>query len=135
MANIQKIKTLLASPHPVSGAWNENDVLAAEQFSVENIVRVKPFMTGDEVFAATDATEFGSLADHKQSVWLAFCGRDSINPSGTANVALVNWVFDASSTTLASLASARAETVSLATKEGLDVVYPAHVKHARAYHV
>ncbi len=130
--NIAKIKTLLASPHPESGAWDAIDAAAAVQFNVVDMTRVKPGMSGDEVFAATDATEFGELTDHKQQIWVAFCGRDTIDPSGASNVALVAWVFGGTSDTLEALAAARTEVVSLAIGEGLGVVKTGHIQRARA---
>jgi len=129
--DIAKVKTLLASPHPESGAWAEADVDAAAQFNAVDMTRVKPGMTGDEVFAATDAAEFGALTEHKQQLWMAFCGRDSINPAGESNVALVKWVFGDTSTTLTALAAARTEAISLAMNEGLGTVLPGHIENAR----
>lgn len=129
--NISLIKTLLATPHPVSGAWYEDDALAADQFNAEDIERIKGSMSGDEVFAATDAAEFTALTDHKRQLWVAFCGRSGIDPAGSSNVAFVNWVFGESSTTLSNLASARNEMISLATQEGLSEVKSGHVQEAR----
>ena len=129
--DIAAIKILLATPHPVSGAWNEDDALAADQFNAEDIVHVKASMSGDEVFAATDAGEFSGLTDHKQQLWMAFCGRSNIDPAGASNVALVNWVFGTTSATLTALASARNEMISLATQEGLGFVRTGHVAQAR----
>jgi len=131
MADIAKLKTLLASDHPVSGAWDADDALAAAQGNVVDMTRVRPSLSGDAVFAATDETEFGNLSAHKQIIWLALCGRDSIDPSGASNVALVNWVFGAASATLTALAAARTEAVSLFTKEGLGTVAPGHIENAR----
>jgi len=129
--DITKLKTLLASPHPISGPWNADDALAAAQFNVENITPIKSSMSGDEVFAATDAVEFGGLVEHKQQLWMAFCGRDSINPAGVSNVALVSWVFGGGSATLTALKEVRKEKISLAVREGLGFVYPGHVENAR----
>ncbi len=130
--DIARLKTLLASPHPVSGAWDADNELAAAQFNAVDMTRVRLSMTGDEVFAATDTTEFGGLTDHQQQIWLAFCGRETIDPAGTSNVALVTWVFGGPSVTLAALAAARTEAVSLATSEGLGVVKVGYIQRARA---
>ena len=134
MADIAKLKTLLATPHPVSGAWSEDDALAAAQFNAEDIEHVKDSLSGEQIFAVTNTAEFAGLTEHKQQLWLAFCARDSINPAGSANVALVQWVFGAGSNTLAALATARTELIGLASREGLGLVYPSHVTAARVYH-
>ena len=129
--DIAKLKTLLATPHPVSGAWNEDNALAADQFNAANIAHTKDSLSGEQIFAVTNTTEFAALTEHKQSMWLSFCARDSIDPVGSANVAFVQWVFGAGSTTIAALVVARAELISLTTQEGLGVVYTGHIQQAR----
>ena len=70
--DIAKLKTLLASPHPMTGMWEADDTLAAGQFNAEDITRIKTSMSGDEVFGATVVADFGGLTEHKQQLWLAF---------------------------------------------------------------
>ena len=130
--DIAALKVLLGSPHPVSGTFSEDAAAAAAQFNEQDCTRVKPSLSGDEVFAATEAAAFGDLTDHKRLAWLAFCGRESIDPDGEANVALVTWVFGSPSTTLANLAAIRTEVVSFAVREGLGYVYEGHIEQARA---
>ena len=129
--DIPKLKTLMESPHPVSGAWEADDALAADQFNAVDCTRIKPSLSGDEVFAATDGSEFAGVSAHNQLIWVSFCGRDSINPSGVSNIALVNFVFGPASATLTALAAARQEGVSFAVKEGLGVISPGHIENAR----
>ena len=131
MADIAKLKTLLATPHPVSGAWSEDDAEAAAQFNAEDISHIKDSLSGEQIFAVTVTAEFAALTEHKQLMWMSFCARDSIDPEGSANVALVQWVFGAGSATLAALAVARTELISLATQEGLGTVYTGHIQQAR----
>ncbi len=126
------LKAELTAGHPVTGAYHATDSTAAAELNAANRTRIKNAMSGDEIFSATDATEFGALADHKQQIWLAFCGRDTVDPSGASNVALVNWVFGAGSTTLAALAAARLETISRVTELGLGKVATGTVQAARA---
>jgi len=131
-ARIDAIATELAGSHPVSGAYNADDALAAAQLNEVNVTRIKSSMSGDEIFAATNGTEFGALSDSMKSQWLAFCGRETIDPGGAANVAFVQYIFGAGSTTLSSLASARQETVSQATVIGVGQVRTYDVTEARA---
>ncbi len=133
--NIAAIKTLLETLHPVSGEWDADDALAAAQFNAKDIQHVRDSMSGEEVFAVTDKLEFAGLTEHEQQIWMAFCARSDIDPEGLANVDLVKWVFgEEGSTTLSNLGTARTESISLATQEGLGTVYPVHVTSARAYH-
>ena len=129
--DIAKLKTLLATPHPVSGAWNEDDALAADQFNTANITHIKDRLSGEQIFAVTNTIEFAALTEHKQLMWLSFCSRDSIDPAGSANVAFVQWVFGAGSATIAALVVARAELISLTTQEGLGTIYTGHIQQAR----
>lgn len=63
--------------------------------------------SGDEVFAVTDSTQFAALSDANKQLWLAFCGRDSIDPFGVANVAFAQYIFGAGTATVVALAAAR----------------------------
>ena len=55
MADIAKLKTLLASPHPVSGAWADSDAAAAAQGNVVDMEENIDSLSGDQLFTATDA--------------------------------------------------------------------------------
>ena len=104
------------------------------EYRTRNLARI----SGDEAFAATDATEFGNLGDtqeersHKQVLWLSFCGRTSIDPFGSANVSLVQWVFGGGSVTISNLADIRTEPCSRAVELGLGEVAVGHIENARA---
>lgn len=104
---------------------------ASVSINTANQSRNRASMTGDEVFSATDSTEFGSLSDTNKTLWLSFCGRDSINPFGLANVAFVTYLFNNPSTTLSSLQGLRTETVSRAVVLGLRYVTPGDIEYAR----
>ena len=87
--------------------------------------RNRTSMTGDEVFQATDPAEFGELptgsgntAD-EQGHWLAFCGRNEIDPFAKANVELVKSIFGNTSATVINLAAARVESITRAVERGL----------------
>lgn len=108
-----------------------SDAEAADSLNAVNRTVIKASMSGDEVFAATVGTEFGGLTDAKRNQWLAFCGRDSINPQGAANVAFLQYIFGAGSDTAAALVAARQVSVSRATELGLPFVWPIDVEDAR----
>jgi len=76
-------------------------------------------LTGDQCFQATDPTEFANLSDHKQDLWLSFCGRNSIDPWASENEAFVKWIFGDTSTTVSNLGSMRTQMVSRAEELGL----------------
>lgn len=109
------------------------DAEAAASFNTVNRTVNRDSMSGDEVFAATNGTEFGALTDAKKAQWLAFCGRQSIAPFGAANVAFVTYIFGSPSTTLTALGAARTRSVSRAEEIGFGVVKPGDVANARVY--
>lgn len=94
--------------------------------------RNKQSMSGDEVFQQTVPAEFDALSEDHQQLWMAFCGRDRINPFATANVQLVVHIFGSGSTTIANLQDARVEDISRAVELGLGEVSEGAVNHARA---
>ena len=89
----------------------------------------KSSLTGDEVFQATNAGEYNGLSDAEKSQWLAFCGRETINPFGSANVTFVTALMGAS--TVSGLQALRKETVSRGVELGFGNVKLGHVQDAR----
>ncbi len=100
---------------PGYGTATDADVLSWLQESVQ---KNKDSMTGDEIFQATDAAQWDGLTDSQKNQWLAFCGRDSIDPFGAANVALVTAIFGGGSATVTALQALRQETVTRFEKDG-----------------
>ncbi len=76
-------------------------------------------MSGDEIFQQTDPTGFVELTDAKRNLWLAFCGRDVIDPRATANVDFVKWVFGDTAQTVANLATARQTLITRVAELGI----------------
>ncbi len=130
--NIAALVAELMAGHPDTGVYSGTAATAAGQLNAVNRTTVKSSMSGDEIFAATNAIEFVTITDHKRGMWLSFCARDSIDPAGASNVALVNWIFGDSSATLTALAAARTNDVSRAQELGLGKVGVGHVQIARA---
>ena len=108
-----------------------SDAEAAADLNTEYCTRNLPSISGDTAFTATDATEFAQLTDHKRSLWMSWTSKDSINPFSATNVAFVNWLFGAESTTIATLNALRVEAISRAVELGLGTVKVGHVQTAR----
>lgn len=126
----QLLKTELDAGHPVTGAYNADDTLAAGELNAVNRTTNKAVVTGDELFTATDGTEFAALTDHKRELWVGFCSKD-VDPFASANIAFVQWIFGAGSTTVSTLATVRVNNVSRATELGLGEVDAGHIQYAR----
>ena len=133
--NYTALRAELDSGHPVTGAYNADDQLAADELNALNITRIKASMTGAEIFAATDATELAALTPVERQEWYGFCGIESVNPEagGAAQNAVVS-IFGAGSATVTALAAARQEAISRAQELDLNrsVVTKEHVIEARA---
>lgn len=132
MPNIAALKAELLAGHPGTGAYNADDELAAGEGNVVNRTRNKTSVTGDEIFDATDGPEFSALSDLKKQLWLAFCGRETIDPFGSANVAFVQFLFGGGSTTIGNLGPLRIDSVSRFVELGLGFISPGHITEARA---
>lgn len=128
--NYLELKTELDAGHPDTGAYDANNLLAADQLNTANRTVDRSVLTGDDLFTATVAAEFAALTDHKQAVWISFCSKD-INPFASANVAFVQWVFGAGSATVTALAVIRTETKSRAFELDFGVVREGDVEYAR----
>lgn len=108
------------------------DQQAADSLNAVDRTSIRASMSGDEIFAATNGAEFGGLTDAKRAQWLAFCGRDSINPQGAANVAFVQYVFGGGSTTVASLVALRQTAISRGAELGFPTLGAGDIAIARA---
>lgn len=134
--NLDILKTELTADPLGRGYAVMSDQQAADSLN-DLIDRTRPrgSMSGDEVFAATNAADFeglgGNNAEDKRTQWLAFCGRDSIDPFGAANVAFVEYIFGNPSATRTALIAARQRAVSRGVELGLGIVRPGNVAEAR----
>lgn len=114
------------------GYGSMTDIEAANDLNTAYRTRIASFMSGDQIFQQTDPTEFAGLADHKQDLWVSFCSRDSVDPSSSANVEFVKWIFGSQSTTISNLNTARSEDITRAEELGLGEVNEGDVYKARA---
>ncbi len=101
------------------------DQEAADDLNTSYRTRNLTSMTGDELFQQTNPSEFvalatgsGNTADQRNH-WLAFCARDGIDPFATANEQFVIALFGGASLTVASLQTARVESITRAQELGL----------------
>jgi hypothetical protein len=120
----------LASEHPITGAYDADHQVAADQINAVNIPRPKTSLSGNELFTSTHATEFAGLSDAKKQMWVSWCNADR-DPTNTANIAFVDFIFGDSSTTMSNLASIRTENISRAVELGLGVIKAGQVEEAR----
>ena len=130
--DLEKLATLLAGTHPVTGAFNVDDALAADEFNVANIVRNKTSMTGREVASKIVESEYNALTADKKNQTISLVSSDTLDPFGFA-VFVIKDIFTAGSDTVAALAASRTETISYAKDQSLiGKVKHGHVETVRA---
>lgn len=127
--NLAVLKKEINDNPLVYGSLTNQEV--ANTMNVKDVTRIKATMTGDELFQQTDGAQFLALTDSNKQMWVAFCGRSSIDPRSTANIDFVKFIFGASGATVIALNVARNEIISKAVSLGLGIVTEGDVLDAR----
>lgn len=131
MGQLEDLRAELDAGHPGTGPYNVDDAIAAQEINVVNRTRNRAQMMGDEIFAATDGAQFDALTADQKQLWVSFCGRDIMDPFGSANIAFVVGLFGPGTATPVALIAARQEAVSRAAEIGLGRVLTGTVTQAR----
>ncbi|KKM04496.1 hypothetical protein LCGC14_1763630 [marine sediment metagenome] len=130
MGVLDILKTELAGVHPDTGAYDADNAIAANQLNAVNRKKPKDSLTGNELFTATDSTEFMALSDVQRALWVSWCNTDR-DPYDAANVTFVTHIFGAGSATIITLQVLRQLSVSRAVELGIGFVRPGNVMEAR----
>lgn len=115
----------------VRGYSGMTDAELADSLNTENRSVTKQFLTGSEIFNATDDVEYAALTDAQKSSWDALCAIGSIDTNSGVAKAREAELFGVSTTTRANLLAVRTQTVSRAVELGLGSVDEGDVKKAR----
>jgi hypothetical protein len=128
--DIDALKAELLAAHPVTGPYDVDDAVAADQLNAVNRIRNKSSLTGSQVLNAIDKAEYNSkTADQKGLVWdILHLGE--LNPFGL-EADLMADIFTGDSPTITALQALRVEECSRAVEIGLGEVKPGHVWEAR----
>ena len=130
------LKAELDAGHPVTGAYNADDQLAANELNELNI-EVNKVTTSAEAQNATDATEFNALPEEDKSLWVGVLawetGIDLNQGIGLATATGIR-AGAAGTITRPALIATRTEQVSRASQIpfGRPIVTVEHVTAARA---
>lgn len=131
--DIAALKAEIDSDPLVRGYSGMSDEAVAADLNTVYRTRNKSSLSGDEMFQATDGSEFTALTEHKEVSWLSFCSRNSVSCFAAANVAFVQYIFGGGSTTVSNLNALRTESVSRADELGLGRIVTGDVVEARAF--
>jgi len=88
-------------------------------------------LTGDQMFTATNATDWNGLTDAKRQMWVSFT-RSDIDPFAAANVAFVKWIFGTTAPTVTNLAALRTKKITRAVELNLGDLKLTHIANVRA---
>lgn len=127
------LRAELDAGHPITGAYNVDDQLAADQINVLD-VEVNKITTSEEAADATDATEFNALSADAQSLWVGVLGWDSINLNAGIGLATATgiWAGAAGTITRPALIATTTHFVSRATELSFGTVILGDIQNARA---
>lgn len=108
-----------------------SDLQAADSLNTQNRVITSQFLSGSDIFNATDDAEYDLLTDLQKSSWDALCAIDSINTGGGVAKSREKELFGAGTNTRSNLIAARQSTVSRAQELGLSNVREGTITTAR----
>ena len=132
------LKAELDAGHPVTGAYNVDDQLAANEINLANIP-VNKNTTPQEAADATDGTEFNSVAlsEAQRQMWVSVLGWATINLNAGIGLETATGMWNSGSTptTKAALIATRTELKSQASIINIGysgVITSDHITNARA---
>jgi hypothetical protein len=133
MINYTLLAAELAAGHPITGAYDADDALAAEQGNLAN-VEVNKLTTPQEAADATDANEFNALPDADQNLWVGILSWDSINLNEGIGLATATgiWAGAAGTITRPALIATRTHLVGRFEELGFGRVRTADITQARS---
>ena len=131
------LKTELTDDPLTRGYSGMSDQAAADDLNTSYRTRNRTSMTGDEIFDNLESQAvWDALTSDQRLEFLALCGRDILDPFGSANVDVVISIFGAPSSgnTTENLQNARVESITRAEElaQVRSPVTDQHVKSARA---
>lgn len=110
----------LAAGHPVTGAYNIDDALAADEINVKNIAQDVGSISGADLFGMATGADYAALTDTKKSQWISLCGVDSFAGGGPL-IRLVRDIWGNGSNTATTVNAATSENVSAAQQLGFRI--------------
>ena len=132
---VAAIAVELAAGHSITGAYDADDALAADEMNLANI-EVNKNTTPAEAADATDGTEFnsGNLSDAQRQMWISVLGWETINLNAGIGLETATgmWNSGNTETTKAALIATRTHLVGASEVIGVGSVNVGDIQNARA---
>ncbi len=125
------LKAELDAGHPVTGAYDVDDAVAADQLNVVNRTVNIESVTGQQIFEAVVPAHYIALDADKKQLFGVIVGMGTILVNGTNTKLALTTMFSGATATLSALAALQTEQLSRAAELGLGFVAPGHVENAR----
>ena len=129
MSNV-KLKDEVDTDPLSRGYSSMSDSEVVDSLNTKDISRNRSSMSGDEVSSSIDKTEYQALSDASKDRAIVLTNRIVIDPFGFVKDVLID-IFGGGSTTIASLAAARVESISRAEELKIGKVKLGHVEAIR----
>ncbi len=118
---MRKLSGEIANDPLARGYSGMNDQQLLDSLNAKDISRNRTSMTGREVKASVDITEYKALSDAKKQQLIELVKSSDLNLFGADKDILVD-IFGSGSATATNLAADRVENVSRSTEVGLGIV-------------
>lgn len=125
------LRVELDAGHPVTGAYDADSQVAANEINALNIVRIREQVRGPAI--KTISSEYTTKTPAQKNQWIALLTIEAVDPNDDQlALAVIDEIFGDSSATHAAFIADRDETVSQATAEELGGVRANDIIGARA---
>jgi hypothetical protein len=133
MVDYVALKAELLAGHPVTGAYDVDDALAADQLNAVNRTTTVAKLTASELFEAIEDTDWDArTADQREKIKTILGLGDSINIApGTKARTMMTSALSGATASLANLGALESPAASRAQELGFGVVSAAEVDSAR----
>lgn len=108
-----------------------SDLEVAVSLNTVNRTRNRDYVSGWEIFNATNDVEYNTLTDAQKSAWDALCAIEQIDTASGVAKAREAELFGAGTTTRSNLQALRQEDISRATELELPTITSGDVEEAR----
>lgn len=126
------LKTEISTDPLTRGYSGMSNIEVATDLNTKYRTDTWDYVSGSEIFNATDDSEYGALTDDQKASWDRLCGIDQIDiSSGIAKAREAEFFGPGTTTRINLIALKDAPNISRGVELGLGIVYEGNVQEAR----